>query len=374
MIKNIAKCCCTCMLVTLLLASNVSAHTDEEIIHRMDTEGIMIGTDKGFEPNKELTRAEMAAIIVRMEKLDDDNTVTKSYTDVNEEHWAFKYINIATREGLLKGTGDNEFSPNKMLTTAELVTIVVRSIADTSEIENKGTWPDNYMEYAKSQNLLDGINKDKNENATRIETARIMVNALDALKVDPEEDKKEDEKNEGNGISVAGSGVVLSICDSLDDMQEIEVVTPAGIKTYKAHKSENQNDSIYEGVFITYWLSGDTLWDIDTTNMDTSAGSYAINNVAKIFNIGDGVLKVLKPNNDVEYLDANLILFMSCESMDTTSGKRKFENLKVGKESDIDFCYSEDDDYDESEGTEVFYHTIKIDDTERVVSVIYVEN
>ena len=65
---------------------------------------------------------------------------------------------------------------------------------------------------------------------------------------------------------------------------------------------------------------------------------------------------------------------MSCESMDTASGTRKFENLEIGRESELKLCYSDDDDYSESEGSEVFYHTINTDDGVKVVSLIYVEN
>lgn len=77
--------------------------------------------DKSFKPKNAITRAELAAIVSRFDKLSitDEN----KFTDI-ENHWARQYINSASEKGWVNGYPDGTFKPNNYITRAEFVTLV----------------------------------------------------------------------------------------------------------------------------------------------------------------------------------------------------------------------------------------------------------
>lgn len=80
--------------------------------------------DGGFHPQGNLTRAETAAIVSRMEQLKELGS-GHSYTDVTEAHWAYVYIEKATKAGWMQGDG-GRFRPDAPITRAELAAILLR--------------------------------------------------------------------------------------------------------------------------------------------------------------------------------------------------------------------------------------------------------
>ena len=86
--------------------------------------GILEGYQDGtFRPDNYITRAELAVIASRFDKLSflDEN----KFSDV-EGHWAEKYINSAAAKGWVEGYPDGTFQPDKYITRAEFVTLVNR--------------------------------------------------------------------------------------------------------------------------------------------------------------------------------------------------------------------------------------------------------
>lgn len=66
--------------------------------------GIMRGDDKGnFNPNKTVTRAEMATIVCNMLGETEGLTVSEAFSDVPTTHWANKYIAKAEELGIISG-------------------------------------------------------------------------------------------------------------------------------------------------------------------------------------------------------------------------------------------------------------------------------
>ncbi|GAB6179378.1 hypothetical protein JCM14036_06970 [Desulfotomaculum defluvii] len=81
--------------------------------------------DGTFRPAAGLTRAEAAALLVRVGKV-NALTPTARFADVNTNHWAAASIESAAAAGLLSGYPDNTFRPNAFLTRAEGVTLFLR--------------------------------------------------------------------------------------------------------------------------------------------------------------------------------------------------------------------------------------------------------
>ena len=89
----------------------------------MNKAGIVSGvSDKLFDPDRNITRAEFAAIIARALKLNDK---TADYKDVNGE-WFAPYVGACSEAGIISGMGDGTFAPNANATRAQAASIVRR--------------------------------------------------------------------------------------------------------------------------------------------------------------------------------------------------------------------------------------------------------
>ena len=142
-------------------------------------------TDDSFGPQKEVTRAEAAAMICRMmlgrEDADKLPPVGEdvSFADVPATHWAAKYIAFCYNKGIIIGKGDG-FHPDENVTGTEMATMLLRALGYGAIGEYKGKgWDIN----AVADALYHGIFKDSkvtdfNQPATREETALYVWNTL----------------------------------------------------------------------------------------------------------------------------------------------------------------------------------------------------
>ena len=80
---------------------------------------ILLGTDKGLELEREVTRAEAVALIFRTSMV-PRMVYVSSFDDVTSEHWAYDCISWATETGIVAGVGENKFEPDRTVTAKEL--------------------------------------------------------------------------------------------------------------------------------------------------------------------------------------------------------------------------------------------------------------
>ena len=92
--------------------------------------GIIQGYEDGtFRPEAEITRAEMAVMIVRALKIAvEDNENTSFSDDANIPEWAKGYVAAAASEGIVEGRENNNFAPMQNATRAEAVAMILRSM------------------------------------------------------------------------------------------------------------------------------------------------------------------------------------------------------------------------------------------------------
>ena len=100
-------------------------------------QGVIKGYEDGtFKPNQLITRREFAVIAARYaEGLD----TWKTFSDVPTTDWAYKFINRVAGTGWINGYEDGTFRPDKNITRAEVVAIVNRMLnrtPDRAHIEN----------------------------------------------------------------------------------------------------------------------------------------------------------------------------------------------------------------------------------------------
>lgn len=167
--KRILGCILVCVLMGGLLAYPAFAagpfpDVDETAVYAEAAEamkelGIMVGDEKGnFNPNKTVTRAEMAAIVCRMLGETVDLTTADTFVDVPISHWANGYIAKATSSGIIGGYGDGRFGSSDAVTYEQAITMLVRFLDYEYEAKSAGGYPDGYIMIAQDLGLLKGIN------------------------------------------------------------------------------------------------------------------------------------------------------------------------------------------------------------------------
>ena len=127
-----------------------------EAVNYLAELGIFSGDNNGnFNPDKTITRAEFAAVIVRMmSEADRAASVTKSsFTDVPSTHWACGYVTIAVELGLVSGYGNGKFGPGDTLTDEQAIKVLVCALGDEKNASGLGGYPNGYIAYANNLGL-----------------------------------------------------------------------------------------------------------------------------------------------------------------------------------------------------------------------------
>lgn len=104
------------------------SHYAYSAIAAVEQAGIIKGQAAGkFNPNGQLSRAEMAAILTRAYKLTGTSKV--NFTDVKSTHWAYSDIQALVTNNLTGGFPDNTFRPNTQITRAQFSSFLNRCLA-----------------------------------------------------------------------------------------------------------------------------------------------------------------------------------------------------------------------------------------------------
>ena len=108
-----------------------------DYIYALADEGIISGfTDGTYLPSSTLTRAQAAKIIAEAMGLSSEAT-TSQFTDVSDSHWALTYIEACAEAGIITGVGDGTFNPDGEVTRAQLATMIARALAyDLTDTES----------------------------------------------------------------------------------------------------------------------------------------------------------------------------------------------------------------------------------------------
>ncbi len=155
---------------------------------------IMEGDDEGnFNPDDTLTRAEAAAIMVRLLGKEKNWLLpTTDFADVARSHWAAKYINCAHENGIINGMGDGTFDPEGEVTYHQFVKMLVCVLGYGPVGEALGGFAGGGYLYAGSRqvtNVIKGVEnwiseKRYNDPITRIAMAQMVYNSLEVELMD----------------------------------------------------------------------------------------------------------------------------------------------------------------------------------------------
>ena len=181
--------------------SDIQNYWAKDQIETLATQGIINGqTDTLFGPNADLTRAQLAALLVRSLDLEVKDS-TGTFSDVNSQTtWAYKEIEAAARAGIVKGDEKGKYNPNAPITREQAATMMIRAIAyeDASLLEgldathkfaDQSKISSYALETVKQAEALgvftgrEGNMFDPQARITRGETAVVLYRSLDKLEL-----------------------------------------------------------------------------------------------------------------------------------------------------------------------------------------------
>ncbi len=97
------------------------------VIHEAYIKGYTGDLGSIFGPQRNVTRAEIAAIIARLLHLESTVTGQQFYSDVPASHWSFKYVEAVHRAGIMTGFPDGTFRPDIPATRANVAVAMIRA-------------------------------------------------------------------------------------------------------------------------------------------------------------------------------------------------------------------------------------------------------
>ncbi|WP_339833380.1 S-layer homology domain-containing protein [Paenibacillus sp. FSL R7-0272] len=111
---------------------DVAKHWAKQAVSDMGSRMIIDGTGNGmFSPDRDITRAEFAAIIVRALGLKTENGAT-SFSDIQSTDWYSSAVNTAYAYHLIGGFEDGTFRPMDTITREQAMVILSKAMAITS--------------------------------------------------------------------------------------------------------------------------------------------------------------------------------------------------------------------------------------------------
>ncbi|MFB9326653.1 S-layer homology domain-containing protein [Paenibacillus aurantiacus] len=144
--------------------ADIPGHWSRADVELLASKLLVKGRDEEtFAPDATITRAEIAALLVRALGLNEASERTP-FPDVVAGAWYEASVNTAYRAGLITGYGDGTFRPTQRITREELTAIIVRAMTYTT-ITPKGELAD-YRPY-RDQSVISGWALDKVQLAQR---------------------------------------------------------------------------------------------------------------------------------------------------------------------------------------------------------------
>lgn len=178
--------------------SDINGHWAESYIKLLANKLVVDGvTDTTFQPERNITRAEFAALVVRALGLDTNNG-SSTFKDVAASDWYASVVAAAANAKLVDGYEDGTFRPNATINREELAAMVVRALnyagakPDVSADKqtqllakfkdaSKIVWAKNEIAAAIDAGIIDGMTDDTlgaRDTATRAQSATMLKRLL----------------------------------------------------------------------------------------------------------------------------------------------------------------------------------------------------
>ena len=192
--KNLTRILALVLVFTMMVSSAAFAakftdvaedSTYAEAVEVLSALGILNGYEDGsFKPDAVITRAEVVAVVNRLQGLSDAAKAaagTSMYTDVATSDWFAGDVNLASQMGIVSGDGNGLFRPNDQVKYEEAVKMMVAALGYNQEyVLKQGGWPTGYLVIATDKGVTKGLAVSAGEPAHRGVVAKLAYQSLTA--------------------------------------------------------------------------------------------------------------------------------------------------------------------------------------------------
>lgn len=176
----------------------------EYLVQKGIVDGVIQNGQPVILPDQSITRAEYIKLLVSARQVKLAEPAQSSFQDVASSHWALKYIEAAKANGWTDGYEDGSFKPDNKVSRAEIAALMVRSYnlrmqeGNTVVFEDTaGHWANNYVNVAASNKIVEGdtVNGKRyfypGKAATRAEGMAMLTRYLKTTETGAKDPKKE---------------------------------------------------------------------------------------------------------------------------------------------------------------------------------------
>ena len=177
--------------------TDVTGHWAEKAITFVYEKGLMTGTKEDtFSPETQLSRAMLVTILYRMAG-EPAVTADNTFSDVTDGTWYTNAVIWASQNGIVNGVGQDRFAPNQDITREQMAAMLLRysdykdydtaqrnDLSGYADANSISTWALAALQWANGEGLITGRKADllvPQGDTTRAETATILMRYLETI-------------------------------------------------------------------------------------------------------------------------------------------------------------------------------------------------
>ena len=262
---------------------DTAGHWAESSIERWSGHGIIQGSNGLFDPNGQLTCAQLATILAKLLKLPAAKDA--GFTDNTADAWYYDAINRCAAAGILNGNGDGTVTPEAPITRERAMVMLARALGIEPIRKpdlTKYTDAAKVAPYAQGMvaamieaGIVGGVTADElapQDNITRAATVTILDRAIDTYA---------DEA--GATVKADGKGIVLVVADDVTVTGSVDkLLVPANDIEVIVKGSKNIDDITVSGDNSKVILDNASA---DNVTLDGEKSAVETKNGAKIDNV-----------------------------------------------------------------------------------------
>ena len=182
---TMAAACAATAFAGAAFTDQSSIKVDSKVIDTLTEKNVIKGFEDGsFQPDKAVTRAQMAKMMFVLRTGSDDaayyaKDMTDTFTDTVGT-WSNGYVKYCQAYGIVSGKSSTVFAPNAPVTTAEAAKMLL--VYGGHDVEKDGLtgtqWKENTLKLADAEGLLTSVNTKPDDALPRQYAAQMIYNAL----------------------------------------------------------------------------------------------------------------------------------------------------------------------------------------------------
>ena len=262
---------------------DTAGHWAESSIERWSGHGIIQGSNGLFDPNGQLTCAQLATILAKLLKLPAAKDA--GFTDNTADAWYYDAINRCAAAGILNGNGDGTVTPEAPITRERAMVMLARALGiepirkpdltKYTDAAQVSAYAQGYVAALIEAGIVGGVTADElapQDNITRAATVTILDRAIDTYA-----DKA------GATVKADGKGIVLVVADDVTVTGSVDkLLVPANDIEVTVKGSKNIDYIVISGDNSKVILDNASA---DNVTLDGEKSAVETKNGAKIDNV-----------------------------------------------------------------------------------------